>query len=339
MRQERLLALALLVGFAGGARAKEPKPDWVDGQSMEYPREKYLTGVGSADDRASAEDRARGEIARIFSTAVTVRTSLSESESNTAQGSKSDTSFSQQVSQSIQTVSQQVLQDVSVVESWQDESVMKYYALAVLDRSKSVTVLTEKLGEFDKELAKWKEALDASTERLGRVKAAMKLLAVMSARADLNDQLRVVDSSGKGLASPVDEAGVRPQAAKALAALTVSVGVTGKGSTPVATGIVKGLAATGLQAKLGGSDDADIVIDAKIETQTTDGKDAWKWARSTATVGLKDARSGKTFLQFDASDREASADSKEAVRRSHAALGKKVSTKISDAITSYFENQ
>jgi hypothetical protein len=69
------------------------------------------------------------------------------------------------------------------------------------------------------------------------------------------------------------------------------------------------------------------------------GKDAWKWARSSVTVSLKDAATSKTFLQFEASERQASADYREAVRRSLAALGKKVSLQISDGITTYFENQ
>ena len=328
-----------LMAFSADVRAKPSKPDWVDGPSMEYPRGQYLTGVGMGDERATAEDRARGEIARVFSTAVTVKTHLTESETNTTQGSKSESNFSQAVDQSVETVSQKVLQDVSVVESWKDEAVMKYYALAVLDRAKSKTAFTEKLQEFDKEIAKWKESLDGATERLGRVRAAMKLLAVLKARSELNEALRVVDASGKGLPAPIDEAEVRPQAAKALAALNVFVDLSGEGAKPVATGIIKGLAGTGLQAKVGQSDDADITIEATIETTTSEGKDEWKWARSTATVSLKDARASKTFLQFDAFDREASADSKEAVRRSRLALGKKVSAKVGEAITEYFENQ
>ena len=56
-------------------------------------------------------------------------------------------------------------------------------------------------------------------------------------------------------------------------------------------------------------------------------------------MSLKDARTSKVFLQFDASERAASADAKEALRRSLGSLGKKVSVKISEAITEYFENQ
>ena len=270
--------LSLLAFTAGPASAKfkEPKPEWVDGESSEYPRAKYLTGVGQGDDRSSAEDRARGEISKIFSTAVVVKTHLNEAERNTTQGGKTDSNFSQEVSQNVQTASQKVLEDVSVVETWRDESVQKYYALAVLDREKSATIIKDKLGDLDKQVAQWKESLDAVTERLPKVKAAMKVLAVLRARADLNGELRVVDTSGKGLPSPVDEAVIRPQAAKALSALNVAVDLTGKDSQPVATGIIKGLSGFGLQAKMGNSEDADIIIEADIQTEAKPaGEDMW----------------------------------------------------------------
>src|SRR5439155_7125333 len=51
--ERRLLPLLFALLIAAG------KPDWVDRESVEWPREMYLLGVGSADERAVAEDRAR----------------------------------------------------------------------------------------------------------------------------------------------------------------------------------------------------------------------------------------------------------------------------------------
>ncbi len=114
-----------------------------------------------------------------------------------------------------------------------------------------------------------------------------------------------------------------------------------RGARPLETGVIQGLSKLGLQAKAGaGAQGADILVEGKIETVPLEVKDGqWKWARSTVSVSLKDGKSSKVFAQFDLSDRQASADYNEAVRRSHQALAKKVAEKVQEAITSYFENQ
>lgn len=321
---------------------KGAKPDWVDGASAQYPREGYLIGVGIADERSAAQDRARGEISKIFTTQVSVTTNLSESETNVDRGGQKENTFSQAVSQNVQTASKKALEGTEVVEHWQDQATRQHYALAVLERAKAIRAVRDRISDFDQQTRQWKEEMDKATEKLPRVKAAMKLLALFKAREDLNSELRVLDSTGQGLPSPLNEAEVRPQAAKALAELDVIVDMSGGASDAVETGIVKGLNQFGMQAKPGqASNDADIVVEGKVETNPIEVQDGtqWKWARSTMTVSLKDGRSAKTFQRFDASDRQASANYKEAVRRSNVELAKKAAEQINEAITSYFENQ
>lgn len=114
------------------------------------------------------------------------------------------------------------------------------------------------------------------------------------------------------------------------------------GSTEIETGIIKGLNAFGFHTRGGTASkaNADIVVEGSVQTTPVAGDGSkWKWARTTATISLKDGHAGKTFLRFDASDRQASADFNEAARRSRVEVAKKISEKISQAITEYFENQ
>lgn len=127
-------------------------------------------------------------------------------------------------------------------------------------------------------------------------------------------------------------------AAPALPAPTGS----GKGPEYVETGVISGLNKFGFQTKAGKpTEAADIVVEGKVNTEplTASGDTRWKWARSSATVSVKDGKTGKIFLRFDATDRQASGDYKEAARRSQAELAQKVSTQVQSAITEYFENQ
>ena len=59
-----LMASVVLSGCAwfGG----QSKPDWIDGVSDAYPSGQYLVGVGQAESRAAADDRAYAAVA-VFS--------------------------------------------------------------------------------------------------------------------------------------------------------------------------------------------------------------------------------------------------------------------------------
>lgn len=113
------------------------------------------------------------------------------------------------------------------------------------------------------------------------------------------------------------------------------------GSTSVLTGVVKGLAAFGIQAKPGtASTPADIIVDGEVETTPFQGNDVRiKWARCKATIALKDGSTQNIFAQFDVTDKQGSGDYNEAVRRVHAELGKKVAAQVNTEIATYFENQ
>ncbi len=320
---------------------QEPKPDWVDGASMEYPREKFLVGVGIADDRQSAQDRARAEIAKIFSTTVQVESNVTESESNKTAGGATQNNFEQNVSENVQTASKKVLEGVDVVENWQDPATRSYYALAVLDRAKAILTINDHIASLDKQASQLKDDMDKATEKLPKVKAALKLLAVMKFRNNLNGELRVLDESGKSIPNPLDETVIRPAASKAISELDVVVAMSGEPAKQVESGVIKGLSDFGLQAKKGAADSAaDITIEGSVETKQMQGDGSrWQWARSTVNLSLKDGKTAKVIGQFDLSDREASADYTEAVRRTHVALAKKVAQQVNDSVTTYFENQ
>ena len=218
-----IMTTALLCASAARAGGR---PDWIDGNSRSYPKDRYLTGVGIADDRTTAADRARAEISKIFSTNVSVTTNLNEAETNASKtGGKNEGTFSQSIAQNLQTASKKVLEGVDVAENWQDSASRQYYALAVLDRAKAASSVKDKIEDFDRQAQQWKSQMDQAADKLGKVKAAMKLLAILKARTELNGELRVLDAGGKTVPSPFDEAALRAEAAKTVAELDVIVDI------------------------------------------------------------------------------------------------------------------
>lgn len=333
---------SLLAGCGGGAARKTSgggaRPNWVEGESPRWPRAQNVLGVGSGDDEETAADRARGEISRVFSSAVSVDTTVDESETNLTQGGKTNASFSQLVAQKVQTASRKMLEGVEVVERWKDGATGRYYALAVLNKGKAMGAVEEKTSALDADAAQWKTRLDAAGDRFERAKAAAKLSALLKGRLELENDRRVL--GGGSLASTLDVSAAKAAARKALEALDVVVIATGDHAEEVETGIVTGLAASGLMAKRGNpGDKGDLVVESKSAAQVIENGDkSWKWSRANATVTLKDGRDDRSFTRFDVTDRQASADAGEARRRAAAGLAKAAAEKVSAAISAFFEN-
>jgi hypothetical protein len=321
----------------GGAR-----PGWVDGAGTDYPRARFLAGIGAADDQASAMERARGEISRIFSTQVTMNTMVNASERTSSQEGKTSSSYSQDVVQSVRSTSQKVLEGAEIVRTWRDKDTGQYYALAVLERSKALAAISGKLDELDGRARGLAAGLSSETEKLARIKNAMKLTALLKGREKLEADMRVLDpSAATRTGFDVNEAG--SAARKALAGLDVTVVMPAEDSSRVRAAVIKTLNALGIDAKTGiAAGGADISVECAVEFAAlpdADPRSRWKWSRGSASVSLKDVKTSKIFLNFEASAKEAASTGGEARARAEAALGQKIGAEISGGITGYLENQ
>jgi hypothetical protein len=337
-RMTPVLLFAALVACAGARNQAGGRPAWIDGESRQWPRSQFILGVGSADDENSAADRARGEVARVFSATISVETSVSESETNAGKNGQQVHSFSQNVADQVRTATKKALEGVDVVARWKDPATFRCYALAVLPKDSALMEVTSKLHDLDTEAATYNSALGAATDRFERAKAAAKLVDLLKSRAELESESRVlgggVDSGG------IDAGAARAAAAKALAALDVVVSVSGDGAGDVVTGVISGLNAVGLSAKSGTPEDkGDLTAQSVVIVQPVEVGPRWQRTRASASVSLADGRDGKIFARFDVSAREDALDAGESRHRALASLAKKTSDQVTSAINDFFANQ
>jgi hypothetical protein len=332
-------ALFLSACAAGKGGSSDKRPSWIDGDSAEWSHAQYITGVGSADDVNSAADRARGEVARVFSADVSVNTSVEQSEASSNSNGKNESSFETRVADKVRTATQKVLEGVDIAARWKDPATGRFYALAALPKDQALLAVTEKAHEIAEEAVPYKASLASATDPFERAKAAAKILAFAKAWKGLEADSRVL--GGGALSGDFDAAASQADAAKALAALDVVVAVTGDGADAVQTAVVSGLNAAGLTAKGGAAGDkSDLTATATVSvTPQSAGDDRWRRSRSIARVTLQDGRSGKIFTSFEATAREDATDSDEARRRSLATLSKQTSARVTSAINDYFANQ
>ncbi len=338
----RILVVLFAAAFSACAFGRHanggPRPAWIDGESARWPRAQYVLGVGSADSDSTADARARGAVAQVFSATVSVDSSVDETETNGAKNGTAAHSFSQTVADNVRTVAKKALEGVDIVARWKDPATFRYYSLAALPKDQALLGVTEKLHDLDQETQTYQNQLDQATDRFARAKAAAKLLALVKSRGDLENDNRIL--GGGDDAGPVDAGTVRAAAAKALAALDVVVAVTGDGAQDVATGVITGLNAVGLSAKSGlPTDTSDLMAQAQVTVQPVEASPGWRRSRADATVSLQDGRTGATFARLAPTAREDALDPAEARRRALASLAKQTAQAVQKAIENFFADQ
>ncbi len=320
-----------------------PRPDWVNGTSAEFPRDQYLLGIGIADDPASAMERARGEIARVFGTQITVASLVTASESSSRMaGGKEETSSSQDVMQAVHSTARKALEGVQIERSWRDPATGTYYSLATLKIDDALTDMDGRLIQIDKQARALKLGMETAREKLDKVKAALELRSLLKARTELVSDMHVLDP--KADTDPF----LRPEeyeaeADKTLGQLDVAVIMSGDGAQNVRPAVINALNKLGIDAREASSPaGADIAVEcsAKFSDQADpDPSSAWKWTRGDASVSMTDVKSGKIFLSEQASAREASAVQSTARSRAEVSLGRAIAEKIRSGIDSYFSSR
>ncbi|MDE2314762.1 MAG: LPP20 family lipoprotein, partial [Elusimicrobia bacterium] len=335
-----LLALSALGGcafLAGRKASTAARPDWIENWSAQYPGARYLAGVGIGYSRASAEDFARGEIAKIFSAQVNVQESASQTETDRSGGNGGTSSLLTSAFQNVRTASHKVLEDSRIAQDWQDPQSGQYYALAILDRQKASASLSEQIGDLDSQIEHQESDLKQSANKLARAKDAMGIVTDLAKRRELSAELRVVGQSGQGAPAPVDAASAQSDAQSALAALNVVIHLDGDGSEEVTNGVIRGLNDLGIQARQGDSSqkDLDIAVTGSVFTsqESLGAASPWKRARSEADIRVADASNSKTIAAIRPSAREDSQDYQTAVSRSLVSLSQACAEQIKKAVS------
>lgn len=149
-----ILSLSLAV-FPASAKAKNSKkaPDWITGQSKAYPKAEYLTASGVADSKRAAELDAINELAAVFGQKITSATLASKrltmAQSQGLVASSSESSLAQDI---LREVSQDDIIAVEIPEFYEAKSEGKWYALAVINKSKASQIYSGMIEKNQKEV-------------------------------------------------------------------------------------------------------------------------------------------------------------------------------------------
>jgi hypothetical protein len=241
-----LVVLVALSGCAwGGGQAK---PDWVDGVSAAYPSGQYLVGVGQAESRAAAEDRAYAAVARIFNAEVSAQAKDWESYLVIEQRGQSRAERRLTLDNLTSVSTDKVLENVRIVDQWVDVRKGLQYALAGMHRSQAETAFMERIMELDRSINDDVEVAHRPPDKISKVRALKRAARNLVVRETYNADLRVIRSSGQGTAAVYRVSELMHELEQFLATnLVLAVSVTGDQVEPAQRALTEGLLKEGLQ--------------------------------------------------------------------------------------------
>ncbi len=226
------------------------KPTWVDGRTSDYPPAQYLTGVGQADNRSSAEDQAYAAVARIFKAEVASHAKDRESYSIVENQGLVNTERRLTIDSVTNVSTEKVLENVRIMDNWYDSDNEVHHALAVMNRSQAEASLMDKLAELDRTITAEVAEARQATDKLAKVRVLFKAGQNTVLREAYNTELRVIRHSGQGIPSAYRPNELFSELEQFLATnLVLSVHVSGAQADLAQHALVEGLLREGLHVR------------------------------------------------------------------------------------------
>lgn len=336
MRLISSLTLAATIALSASAQAPgsparaEASPGWVFGNSPDYPKGAFLSGVGEGSTQEKAADKARAEIAKIFSLEIRAETQASASE--VSAGGKS--TFSQEVSDDVRTYTAKIVDGVEIVRTWRSEA-GTHYALAVLDRGHSLKVIGDKIAAGDKEFLELAERLGKTEGKFSRIRIALRLVSLGKSRRRINADYRFLNPEGKGIDAPATAPETLAVARSAVSSVTVQVDVQGVNAVRVRTRFIDALTAYGLRATEKGGRAPDVLVEAVGDGRRLRADNlTWYNAEGSLSVKMSYGATGEAITSFEESGIGASGDPSTAVGKTLSTLSVKASSRVFKIIVS-----
>jgi hypothetical protein len=266
----------LVLGFVLTA-CSSTQPDWLDKPTEQYPQQRYLSAVGEADDRSTADGRALANLAKIFEVAIKDHSlDFSQAKVSDDQSGRAVSNI-QTTSRYVSTEARQVLEGAQLVESWRDEE-GKTYALAVLEKAPAERRFRDGVRSADRQIEdRVKYASQQAPNPVVALAALEQARKIENQRSNLNRNLSVV--SGKGIKAHYDQASLEKLLRNALVTLHFHVVAD---SPQLQQSLESAIATLGITL----DKNAPYQLIASMDTEPVQQKQGWYWLRGSTELSL-----------------------------------------------------
>lgn len=259
------------------------KPDWVDGDAGYYPNSQYMTATGSASNAELAKNRALGNLSKIFETHIK-ESSITKSDTQVSV-KDGDESYTRKhhLAQRIQVSTDKMLNGARIAESWKDEKLFTYHALAVLDRKQASNNIQDEMLRLDSDTKIELERSRKQSDPLLSMSALNKAVSLQLERQTLQKMLKVIDTRGKGSPASWNLADLKGQLENQLQSLKISTAVDIDPVGKLNQSLKSAMGNAGFPA---GNGSSDYTLVATLEVQDLGLRQGWYWLRGKLSVKL-----------------------------------------------------
>ena len=345
------VVLIVLVSLSGCAWfGGQSKPDWIDGASTAYPSGQYLVGVGQAESRAVAEDRAYAAVARIFKAEVSAQAKDWESYLVIEQRGHSNAERRLTLDNLTRVSTDKVLENVRIIERWVDVQTGLQYAMAGMHRSQAEAAFMERITELDRSISDDVEEARRPSDKLARVKALRRAARNLVLRETYNADLRVIRPSGQGTAAAYRVSELTHELEQFLATnLVLAVAVAGDQAEPAQRALTEGLLKEGLQvtsrpwredrSSVGGDSSGpapELLVRGIVRVWPIDVRDPqFKYVRWCSDFEVVDLTSQRVIGALSKGGKEGHLSEREATARVVRVMQKELSADVAKAIAGH----
>lgn len=277
-----MMAAVLLSACAhtGEPDPREP-PDWVSGDSRDYPLTQYLVGRGEADSTARARDRARADLARIFEVTINEATR----DIQTFHSSHEGVDSASNIHRELQTRTERVISGVEIADQWLDPDNDQHHALAILPRSRASRGLREQISELDRGTSGLIEKAQSSEDPLRQAGAANRALGLQQQRQALNRSLQAIDDEGRGIPARWSVTELATSHRELLQRIHIHPRTQGQDSDRLLQMLEGALAEAGFSV----SEQGPYRMHAQLDYERMGPRNGWYWYRGSLRTTLEDA--------------------------------------------------
>jgi hypothetical protein len=317
------------------------RPGWIDGADADYPPALYLIGVGQADSRNSAADQAYAAIARIFKAEVDARAKDWESYLVIEHRGSTNTERRLTLETVTRVSTEKVLENVRIAQTWQDRRKGLHYALAVMNRSQAEASLADRISSLDHAVEADVGESRRTTDKLTKIRNLRRASRNLVLREAYNADLRVIRSSGRGVAPAYEVHELSDELERFLATnLVVAVRMSGDHAEPLARALTEGLIREGVTMTAGAADSEgtmpELLVTGTVRMFPIQVQDPhFKYVRWCSDFDIVEAATQRVIGAVSRGGKEGHLTEREAMAKTLRVVQRELSTEVATMIAAH----
>lgn len=190
---------AAATAVPAAAAAPRPQPDWVSGESKQYPRLDYITARTQAASTDEAAQLAKAKMSRYFM-ADLAQYDMSERQAQASGSYQINRTFQPADAMTVAAPEiERILDKITVVDQWYDSNTRTHHALAAMARNTGLGYLRTQIQMLDTNTADFLKNARESSDPFTKMGMTALAWRAQQLRASLQESMSNVDLTRRGI--------------------------------------------------------------------------------------------------------------------------------------------